>query len=646
MKNIDAFVGHSFADEDRDLVRYFLDYFSETQKLHPTFSWVHAEAAEPKELQEKVLARIEGKNVFIGICTLKEFAMPHSPKKSLRTYWPFLNSSKPDGEWKTSDWIIQEIGLAVGRGMSLILLVEGGTRKPGGLQGDVEYIPFDRNNPEGSFVKILAMLSTLTPKPSIGGSTSDTTKESGDSSADKDEVSKDEFLTPQPEWDTRRFEHAAFLCSHWDKQDELAAITDAFLESDLSAKGSAKPEWYAYLEHLKIMWSENGQLTELKIIATQQPKNLKIQTFLADAYSHVGDNLTAAEILEKNLPFAKDEITLVRSLTATAVQFAEAGYIEKATVLFEQAKTKITGEETEKILLEALLRFAKIIKQKTLEIGVMERMVALFPDNFDTRLLLAFEHSNSENADLALFHYLKIPFEKRSDSAWNNIGVSFDHFSMPEKSVSAYERASAQDNTLAMSNLAYKYMEGGFFNEAKALLESAMQHDNYHKNVPEALAKVTCNPEQEEEKLEKTLSNAKSKADFYQRIGKAITIPNHVGFKGIWKGPNCDLNFTSVGTEVRAVGFYEVEPNAFSSLLGTRSSSPIKYQVQLAGTIVGNLVAGKIQRIRKGQSASSILTEPSEDEIILLVGNDTDDFDVMEEPKLKNPRFYRLEAKA
>ena len=33
--------------------------------------------------------------------------------------------------WKTSDWVIQEIGLATGRGLELILLVEDGVRRPG-----------------------------------------------------------------------------------------------------------------------------------------------------------------------------------------------------------------------------------------------------------------------------------------------------------------------------------------------------------------------------------------------------------------------------------------------------------------------------------------------------------------------------------
>ena len=78
-----------------------------------------------------------------------------------RAYYKGRNT---DFIWKTSDWIIQEIGLAKGRDLPLVLLVERDVRPPGELQGDVEYIPFDRENPERAFGKILEMIRGLSPK--------------------------------------------------------------------------------------------------------------------------------------------------------------------------------------------------------------------------------------------------------------------------------------------------------------------------------------------------------------------------------------------------------------------------------------------------------------------------------------------------
>src|SRR3546814_9075430 len=70
----------------------------------------------------------EGKNVFIAICTRKELVVDESKIRPglLRSNIWFAN--KDDYKWKTSDWIIQEIGLAFGRGLDVILLVEEGVR--------------------------------------------------------------------------------------------------------------------------------------------------------------------------------------------------------------------------------------------------------------------------------------------------------------------------------------------------------------------------------------------------------------------------------------------------------------------------------------------------------------------------------------
>ena len=114
MSLIKAFVGHSFTEEDAEVADKFLKFFARLEKMNTGFSWVHAEAAEPKQLADKVLSLIEDRNLFIGICTRKELAVRHEKLSNV----PFLKMqlvSTEDFEWKTSDWIVQEIGLATGK---------------------------------------------------------------------------------------------------------------------------------------------------------------------------------------------------------------------------------------------------------------------------------------------------------------------------------------------------------------------------------------------------------------------------------------------------------------------------------------------------------------------------------------------------
>ena len=72
MSLLKAFVGHSFTTDDEIVVNTFLKYLSQIQEMNIGFSWEHAEAAEPKELAEKVLTLMQDKNLFIGICTDSE----------------------------------------------------------------------------------------------------------------------------------------------------------------------------------------------------------------------------------------------------------------------------------------------------------------------------------------------------------------------------------------------------------------------------------------------------------------------------------------------------------------------------------------------------------------------------------------------
>jgi hypothetical protein len=109
MPELSAFIGHSFLPRDADVVRCFLDFFNTVASLGIGFSWDHAEEAEAKELPSKVLAKMEGRNLLIAICTLKEVTIAQDRLNKL----PFLTSMRVANanyfDLKTSDWIIQEI---------------------------------------------------------------------------------------------------------------------------------------------------------------------------------------------------------------------------------------------------------------------------------------------------------------------------------------------------------------------------------------------------------------------------------------------------------------------------------------------------------------------------------------------------------
>lgn len=132
MAEIKAFVAYSYSEDDKALIEIFIDHLDTLAKSIPGFSWDHAKWAEPQPVSTKVLEKFEGKNFLIVICTPHEYAVSPDAVYGM-SFLKFANLKPPGAEWKTSDWIIQEIGLAIGRGMKVILLIEDKVRKPGGI---------------------------------------------------------------------------------------------------------------------------------------------------------------------------------------------------------------------------------------------------------------------------------------------------------------------------------------------------------------------------------------------------------------------------------------------------------------------------------------------------------------------------------
>src|SRR5262249_50777338 len=153
-----------------------------------------------------------------------------------------LKAKKIDFLWKASDWVIQEIGLAIGKNLKLILLLEDGLQKPGGLQGDLEYISFDPQFPERCFGKIVEMINALSPRlPSSVSPTTDARSPPIASESEEPPLPKeDDWWVPKPQWGRRRYELALFQAIEIGRDDYTDAISEAYLNSDHARKADAK----------------------------------------------------------------------------------------------------------------------------------------------------------------------------------------------------------------------------------------------------------------------------------------------------------------------------------------------------------------------------------------------------------------------
>ena len=657
MTEIRAFVGHSFTDDDAEVVRKFLTYFDQLSKSPMSFSWEHAEPAEPKVLADKVMSLLSDKNVFIGICTRKERVISSTSLKKTVFSPSVLKAQERDFAWKTSDWIIQEIGLALGKNLDLVLLMESGVRNPGGLQGDVEYISFDRAEPQKSFGKIVEMITALSPKTLSPSTTSaDMRSMPAEEETERETPEDDRWATPLPEWGRLDYEFALFMMILREDTAAIAKIDQAYLATEDAMHGDSKNSWEAYGEYMRLSHGNGGSIAKLRALADAHPDSTGVLVYLGRGYKEYQDYAKAASAFEAAATKATGEAEELRLLGDAAVENARAELRTKALAIINEMKIRVEESGVGELqVLKTLSKLAEFQGEDEANLAILERIVEIDPSEVDTRFSLAYKHSEHENKDLALLHYLKIPNQQRNSLAWNNLGVAFDQLSLPAQSIDAYRTAERKGETLAMSNLANKFISAGFLPEAQKQCNNALEIEDYHKNIGHTLATLKGLPDKESNELKKILEKAKPKTDYYKEFGRAIARSEPSELAERWKGPDCVLDVTLHGGTFVAVGSYEQpSSDAFAAALrgdvgGTSSRSAwVRFRVEYRGFLSGRTIEAHVTRTREDEKpvrTAVLLSSTAKTKVLMFLTDDDSELRVMENPP-ENPRFYTLKRQA
>jgi tetratricopeptide (TPR) repeat protein len=652
-----AFVGHSFNPADKHLVQTFLDYFESLGEILPDFSWQHAEHAEPTVLAEKVMRLLEGKNLFIGICTKNEQVVISDAKNTSILGGVFFTNKARSFKWKTSDWIIQEIGLALGRKIYVVLLVENGVRPPGGLQGNLEYIAFDRSEPEKCFMKILQMLSAISPNEKL---TTEPELEAKASVAKnpETEVSQDDgdWYTPRPGWDRSAYEVSFMYALIKDKNDKAKEISKAYLLSEEGQIEENRITWKGFEELEQIRYGKIGKISTLKAMIDDHPTSSKLLEYIAESYSAFNEHEMAASFLKKAAALVTEEVQKFKLHKAAVTALQKAGNHTEAAAIVHEMRQSWDGTEVceaeiliaERIILESEDNFE-------FQVGSMERQLELYPNDSDLRFELAYKYSQAEEHGLSAMHYLRIPFGKRTAVAWNNLGVAYNKLRMQAKSIEAYRRSEKMGETLAMSNLANRMLDVGFIPEAKQICETAAKIDNYHENIGHSMSRLKELPQEEEKEEIEMLKKAQSVCDFYREFGKGLAKNLVYPLANRWKGKHCEMALVFDTGTLNLSGKFE-RNNAMNfgmhsifNVYGKSADTPAitKHTIEYSGTVKGRAVVGWVSRDRENEPdrTSTLLTKEDDRTLMLMVfSEDGREIRVIEKPKTGIPQFYTLRA--
>lgn len=598
MTELAAFVGHSFDKSDEAIVSKFLAFFVRVAKMPIGFSWEHAEDAEPKLLSQKVREKMAGKNLFIGICTAKETVVPSS---SLSRPFLMRNSLRaPDSEFaqKTSDWILQEIGCAFGKDMHIILLKEEGLREPGGIQGDLEYITFDRSNPEGSFNQVLDMIQSLLPRAREEAIARAEKPQS--QVLDKVEQKDDVQLMPdiRDDWQSDQYREALWMAIALNDEDQEEKVSEAFLASDLAGEPRAELDWQVRRKYFRTSLGKSDHLDELNELASVHPKNDLIQLYLGILHMKYGQYEVAARHIERSADLVEGAPDRAKRLIRASSALSNAGDFARSVSLVEEVKALMAEvSNLESMMLESLAETRELEGQFDQHFALMEAYLEVKPNEHDKRYSLAFNYADHDQNDLSIYHYKILANQSPEEGALNNLGVSYFHLDLPAKSVEAYKSSQNLGGTLAMSNLARKLIEVGFLPEAEQLTEEAIKREDYDKAIGSSITQIKEMRESEDTKEEKILKALKPRRAFYARFGRACLQDRIPESRGVLTGTQFDLEFDIRGNSFRGQGTYQVPkkkgvfavPRLANS--GDSEDEMTTRRIEIIGTILGHAIS-------------------------------------------------------
>ncbi len=192
-----------------------------------------------------------------------------------------------------------------------------------------------------------------------------------------------------------------------------------------------------------------------------------------------------------------------------------------------------------------ILKFSKDIKECTELSRLYITIAKLYQDNeqfqeecFARELALKYDPSNDSNifslaydyneerlglSSLSYLHYKNIQFNKfHRQSATNNLGVIFQSWGLKGQAVKMYKLALELESNISAANLANKYMNEGFYEEAQELLNKAKLQNDATENVFSSLQILNSNIKSEEEKENLYSEQASKHLVYMQRYSEAF----------------------------------------------------------------------------------------------------------------------------
>ena len=335
--------------------------------------------------------------------------------------------------------------------------------------------------------------------------------------------------------------------------DAFSTMIDAFKDSNFTKAEHAYKEYRAeaqsdderreidafYLHLRYIKAADSGALAKLRELASHTSTKTNVLRWLAYCYSSTKDYSKAREAYTEARDSA-DEINAALLTRDIADCWAEEGDPDQG---LEEVILKLREVEQDDAKLHLYKSMASMYQakgSKRMRAIALEKALQFAPRDMNIRFSAAYAQSQAKLSAVSITNYdTLLKLEPKQSVSQNNLGVECQGLGLRFNAVAYYKKAADEDNTLAMSNLAYLLMNMGFYKEADDELSRAGQLPNPHENVASAKVQLEKKRREELEKWNNVIEVGARQQQFLREFAQA-SIEETTGdpFLGPWRSPN------------------------------------------------------------------------------------------------------------
>jgi Flp pilus assembly protein TadD len=611
-QKIAAFVAKSFDREDEakiSLITKFLDSFQKLGFIAQT-----AERAEVERVSEKVRSLIDQSDVFVGIFTRRHPV--YRFRGRLATAISIMRGTMTPVLWGPPPWVLQESGYALKGNKPLILFREIGVDFPG-LQGDLEYILFDPQNPSPALQRATEMITAIIAK--AGSIKVETVVQSESIEVRGGETGAPPTLavvSPQDEGSSQPEDLKTRIFALWRAvaSGEPSAIEREY-EAGLVWIRDREPDeelfWKCFYQRTLFSDGKSEAMDELRILAEENKSEYLALSYLAACfvdlheYDEAVKHYLSAASLAKASRRASLEIEAVEILQkakkagearAILLKLRDSDYAQEPKIQFQ--------------ILENLYAVSKELDDEFASFAIGELALHQRPEANNFRFSLAYDYDVAGQEHLALHHYkILCDQDEKNTTGFNNLGVASSKCNLAVLATQRYKKAYALGNTLAASNLGYKYLEAGLSGEALELLKDAQNKENCAPEVPRAISAVYEKIEVNTREEEKVLARAQEQRNFLLPFAAGLFTPTPANLEGPWKFPAAEIVLKRAASTLHGARVNRTEVNVdfgLTAILGGGSPKSVTRieEFEFSGTLSGQTCKFKLETNRYDDPAS------------------------------------------